>query len=166
MTVIIGSKNKTKIAAVKAVFESENVLGLDVPSGVSAQPIGDEETLTGAIHRAKQIQIDHKKAFAIGLEGGVSLIGERLYLCNWGALIAPSGKLFTASGARIELPQSFYEKIQAGLELSEIMDAYTHQKDIRSHAGAIGVFTHKLVDRTAMFIHVVKLLKGQYLYHQ
>lgn len=166
MKVVVGSTNRTKIEAVKNIFSNCTIIAKEVPSNVSAQPIGDEETLQGAINRAKAAQAQEENCIGIGLEGGVMYIHADLYLCNWGALVDQNGKVYTASGARIKLPRSFHEKINKGFELSEIMNEYTKRHDIRYHEGAIGIFTNNVVLRAEMFSHVVKLLKGQMEYWQ
>lgn len=166
MKVIVGSKNKTKVEAVKSIFTDVSIIAKEVPSNVSAQPIGDEETLQGAMNRAKAARKLEKNCIGIGLEGGVMYLNDDLYLCNWGALADQYGEIFTASGARIKLPKSFHEKIDSGMELSEIMNEYTKRHDIRHKEGAIGIFTNHLVLRSEMFSHVVKLLKGQMEYWQ
>ena len=166
MNIIIGSKNKTKIKAVETVFSNYQVLAFDAQSGVSDQPIGDEETREGAVNRASVAQNSLSGSIGIGLEGGVMDVAGKLFLCNWGALMIPDGRLYTAAGARIELPDSFKEKIDDGQELSTIMNTYTKREDIRNHEGAIGIFTADLVDRASMFVHVVTLLKGQMTYWQ
>src|SRR5699024_3354256 len=125
---------------------------------------GDEETLEGAINRAKEAQALGPDSFGIGLEGGVIVTKGNLYVCNWGALVTPTGRLFTASGARVRLPDDFIAPLQSGVELSELMNAYTKRKDIRHKEGAVGVFTAGVLGRKEMFRQVVDLLKGQYLY--
>lgn len=164
MKIIVASKNRTKIAAVQTVFPEATVIGQDFPSDVSSQPFGDEETLQGAINRAKHAMSLSADGFGIGLEGGVFVLSDELYLCNWGALMTAEGKLYKASGARIPLPQCFLRDLQAGTELSELMNAYTKRHDIGHHEGAIGIFTNKLLLRDEMFSQVVQLLKGQWQY--
>ena len=48
-TVAIGSKNRVKIAAVESVLTragwNATITGIDVPSGVPDQPMGDDETI-------------------------------------------------------------------------------------------------------------------------
>ncbi|GGP14358.1 DUF84 family protein [Oceanobacillus neutriphilus] len=160
-TVIIGSKNPTKVEAVKNVFQGFEVSSLDVPSSVSVQPFSDEETRAGAINRAKACAASSSGAIGIGLEGGVMYVDDTLFLCNWGALATDDGELFTASGARIALPKEIENELKTAGELSIVMDAYTKKENVRSHEGAIGIFTNNLVSREDMFTHVVQLLKGQ-----
>lgn len=162
--IAIGSLNQTKIKAVETVFPYDEVHPIDAPSGVANQPFGDMETKQGAEHRATYAREDAKASTGIGLEGGVILVGEKLYLCNWGAIVDIEGNKYTASGARIELPQAFKRELESGTELSVLMDAYTKRTGIRHHEGAIGIFTNKPITRADMFTHVVHLLKGQFDY--
>lgn len=164
MKIVVGSKNRTKIHAVERLFPEASVFGEDVPSDVSSQPFGDEETLQGAMNRAKHAQALSRGGYGIGLEGGVLLVLDELYLCNWGALVTPQGTIYQASGAKILLPATFLPALEAGTELSELMNAYTKRNDIRHHEGAIGIFTNHLLLRDEMFSQVVQLLKGQWMY--
>ncbi len=166
MKVYIGSQNPTKIDSVKNVFFEDEVIGVDVESKVSAQPFSDEETLEGAINRARESVTMKKADLGIGLEGGVMEIGEDLYLCNWGALIDRKENLYTASGARIRLPDQIKQGLEKGLELGEVMDQFTEKENVRKNEGAIGIFTNGEIERAEMFIHIVKLLTGQWRYDQ
>lgn len=158
---MISSFNQAKVRAVTSVFKAANIRSVAVASDVPPQPIGDEETLTGAINRAENAREQYRQAIAIGLEGGVMYLQNQLYLNNWGALITPDGIRYTAAGARIRLPDSFIEEINAGTELSDLMQAYTKKANIRHHEGAIGIFTNLQLSRAEMFAQVVTLLKGQ-----
>ncbi|MBE5095105.1 DUF84 family protein [Bacillus thuringiensis] len=160
MKVVVGSKNKTKVGAVEKVWKDVEITSLSVPSGVSAQPFSDEETMQGA----KRALEDGEAPIGIGLEGGVMKTEHGLFMCNWGALATSDGKVFVAGGARITLPDDFLAPLEDGKELSEVMEEFVQRKDIRSHEGAIGIFTDDYVDRTELFVHVVKLLVGQYKY--
>lgn len=167
-TFIIGSNNPTKIRALKNALSSlqieGNVLKENAPSGVKAQPIGDEETAKGAINRAKNALILNNGTIGIGLEGGVVMMNETIYLCNWGALVTKNGEEFSASGAKIPLPIEFKDQLLAGKELGDLMDQYCSKEGIRKKEGAIGIFTDGAMNRAAMFEHVVKLLLGQWQY--
>ncbi|NSL51330.1 DUF84 family protein [Calidifontibacillus erzurumensis] len=166
MKIAVGSKNKTKIGAVANVLASETneIVAVDVPSGVSLQPFSDEETLLGAKNRAHRALFETNSDIGIGLEGGVMETKEGMLLCNWGALKLKDGTEFIASGARILLPEDVARGLRNGFELSEVMEEYTAKHDVRSKEGAIGVFTNNLVQREEMFTHIVKLLVGQYLF--
>lgn len=87
LQVAVGSKNPVKVNAVKRAIQSVvklsnleidvQVQGFDVPSEVSHQPFGDEETQLGAKTRAENAYQKFKEIhgrypnLAVGLEGGL-----------------------------------------------------------------------------------------------
>jgi len=162
MIIAIGTTNRAKVAAVAAVFTKEQVVPVEVDSGVAAQPFSDEETRMGAIHRAKEACAKIKADIGIGLEGGVVEIDGTLWVCNWGALAASDGTVITASGARFPLPPEVASSVLSGKELGEAMDEYTGKHDIRQNEGAIGIVTNGRISRASMYEHIVQLLVGQY----
>ncbi|MFC7320279.1 DUF84 family protein [Halobacillus campisalis] len=162
MKVYIGSLNPTKVEAVKEVFFQDDVTGVEVESKVAAQPFSDEETLEGAVNRARECAYMKKSEIGIGLEGGVMEIDGDLFLCNWGALVDRKENMYRASGARIPLPEEIQKGLETGRELGELMDVYAKKANVSKDEGAIGVFTKGQIKRAEMFSHVVKLLKGQW----
>ncbi|WP_035509847.1 DUF84 family protein [Halobacillus karajensis] len=165
MKIYVGSQNPTKIESVKSVFPEMEAIGIEVESKVAAQPFSDEETLEGAINRARECASHNKAYLGIGLEGGVMEIDDDLYLCNWGALVDNKENIYTASGARILLPEEIKRDLEKGKELGDVMDEFTKKHDVRKNEGAIGIFTNGAIQREEMFTHVVKLLKGQWTYN-
>ena len=161
----IASKNSSKINAVadamKVLGYAFDLTSAESASGVSDQPRSLEETRLGAINRAKTLSAESVD-IAIGLEGGVYELEGEMYLCNWGALATNDGKIYTAAGAQLPLPEEIAEKLRAGSELGPVMDAYANESGIRHHKGAVGVLTAGVVNRDEMFSHIVKLLLGQY----
>lgn len=166
MKAYLGSKNIVKINATKEVLEKYGfeVIGVEVDSQVSVQPKCDAETIQGALNRALALPTN---SFRIGLEAGVELLGDDLYLTNFGVLIDPLDNIYKAGGTRIILPLEIKKLIlEDKLELSDAMEKYFNTLDIKHKEGAIGYFTNNLVVRTDIFTHIVKLLYGQYLYNQ
>jgi hypothetical protein len=53
-----------------------------------------------------------------------------------------------------------------GLELADAMKEHFNVEGIKHQNGAVGYFTSDLVKRKEIFIHITKLLYGQYLYNQ
>ncbi len=166
MKILIGTNNIAKTKAVKAVssmyYPEAQFENREVASLVSDQPMSDEETRKGAINRAMSLMEHNEATFGIGLEGGVNEIEGVMYICNWGALVANDGKLFTATGAGIPLPEEIAVQLRSGAELGPVMDVFTNKSGIRHEEGAIGVFTNNLVTRSVMFEHIMLLLIGQY----
>ncbi|PID03915.1 inosine/xanthosine triphosphatase [Sporosarcina sp. P2] len=165
MEFVLGSENQAKKRAVVRVVEryveNSTISFASVQSGVSAQPMSEEETRQGAINRSITAA---KNAFGIGLEGGVHMLSGTMYLCNWGALTTPEGKMFTAAGAQIPLPDELADEIRRGKELGDAVDTYFKKQNVRTSEGAMGMLTAQLVPRDALFEHIMQLLIGQLLY--
>lgn len=166
MKIAIGSKNPAKIAAVERVFTEKGfeVLAVEAESGVSPQPMSDEETIKGAINRALSAAELGEASIGIGLEGGVQQTPYGLVLCNWGALAAAEMEPIIAGGARLLLPEEISRQLLAGRELGPVMDEYANKQNVRKNEGAVGIFTAGQVSRSEMFTHITKLLFGQYEY--
>ncbi|MFS0562955.1 DUF84 family protein [Terribacillus sp. 179-K 1B1 HS] len=165
MNLIIGSKNPAKVNAVSAVFgDTWTLKSAAVDSGVSAQPMSDEETRLGAVQRALACSKLTGATAGIGLEGGVTEMDDGLYICNWGAL-AVGDEVWSASGAKLLLPDFIAESVREGKELGPVMRAFTSRQDISTTDGAVGVFTDGHMSRAAMFEHICLLLKGQYAFY-
>ncbi|EIT85497.1 NTPase [Fictibacillus macauensis ZFHKF-1] len=163
MKIVVGSSNPAKIRAVEQCMPYP-VTGVEVASGVAAQPFSDEETKQGAENRAKAA-VTQGAEIGIGLEGGVVEMQDGLYLCNWGALATKEGAVFVASGAKLPLPKEVAAALFNGEELGPVMDRFTKAQGISKKEGAIGVFTNGVIHRDEMFTHIVKMLWGQFLYH-
>jgi inosine/xanthosine triphosphatase len=169
MEFMIGSTNPAKVKAVIDVlaihFPQATITEVEVESGVPEQPIGEGETRLGAISRASRAAGTKVNAIGIGLEGGVRILDEQMYLCNWGALTLPDGTRFTAGGAQIPLPKEIAVELVAGKELGPVVDTYFKSSGIRMREGAIGMLTANTVKRDELFVHILQLLVGQYKYH-
>ena len=119
MRVVVGSHNPAKIEAVHTAFEKmgleANITGVDVETGVSAQPFTDEETIEGAIHRAENslnAQDGEVVDFGIGLEGGVVETPYGLFVCNWGAVVSKDGVVGIGGGHRVQLPDTIAQELR------------------------------------------------------
>ncbi|WLR56030.1 DUF84 family protein [Mesobacillus subterraneus] len=166
MRVAVGSKNPAKINAVKEAFNEYQykIISVDAGSGVSEQPISDEETIKGAVNSAIHAAEQGEAEIGIGLEGGVQQTPYGLMLCNWGALAVKGMEPIIAGGARIPLPEEIARQLLLGAELVPVMDEYAQKQNVRKNEGAVGIFTNGQINRSEMFTHVMKLLLGQYEY--
>lgn len=160
--VYVGTTNNAKVNACREVLKEYEIVPLKTDSKVSNQPKTDEETITGAYNRAMSLP---KDGLRIGLEAGVQMHMEKLFLVNWGVLIDEDDNVFYAGGTRIELPEYLrYGIFEEGKEMADIMGERFKNHDIRFEQGAIGILTSNQVKRIDIFIHIVKLLYGEYLY--
>ncbi|PFA69648.1 inosine/xanthosine triphosphatase [Bacillus sp. AFS015802] len=168
LKVAIGTTNPAKVQAIQKAFQEQygevQFQCMKTESYVSEQPLSDQETIEGAINRAKNVLKVTDSDIGIGLEGGVSEALYGMFVCNWGALVDRQGNEIIGGGARISLPKEISMELKAGKELGPLMDEYTQRTGIRKKEGAIGVFTNGLITREAMFLHVVELLIGQWQY--
>ncbi|MBS4200045.1 DUF84 family protein [Bacillus sp. FJAT-49732] len=165
MKIAVGSKNPAKIKAAETVLRKigyiNELIPLDAPSNVSGMPFSDEETIRGAMNRAEYCLTQGDVDIAIGLEGGVTETPHGLFLINYGALAEKGKKTIVAGGARIKLPEEIAARLRAGEELGPVMEDYSKIKNVRTKEGAVGIFTHGMVNRDEMFMHIMKLLVGQ-----
>lgn len=159
MKVIVGTSNPVKINAVRAafgkVFTNKNidVIGLDVSSGVSAQPLGKSETLRGAINRARNCLKKAKADFYVGIEGGVNKKMDTE--TAWIVVINSKGYLGKSSTSPFMLPHKITDELKKGRELSEAADKIFESKNSRQKEGAIGLLTHGVVDREKYYEQAV-----------
>ena len=88
MKIVVASENPVKIKATDSgfstYFEVNEVRGVSVSSGVSDQPMSDEETLTGALNRVENARKEFDDAdFWVGIEGGISISGKQIEAFAW-----------------------------------------------------------------------------------
>ncbi|MBA2369795.1 MAG: DUF84 family protein [Candidatus Protochlamydia sp.] len=166
--IAIGSTNPVKIQAVKNALNDEDicVTPCSASSKVRPQPLSDEETLHGAINRAKDCLEKTEAAFAIGLEAGVVFLQNEVYLCHWGAIVDRNQNTYFTNGPLILLPAEYGNSLLAGENLEVIMHHSTGIKSLGAKEGAIGIFTQNRLNREQVLTQIVKALIGQYHYYQ
>jgi len=161
--VIIGSKNPVKISCTEEAFQTTFgdrflVQGLNVDSGVSEQPIGDEETHKGAYNRAYHSKIAFPEAdFWVGIEGGVSEMGEDLIAYAWIVILDKGGKVGRARTASFFLPPIVNKLIHDGMELGLANDKIFNSSNSKQNGGAVGILTKGTMDRKALYTPAVLL---------
>lgn len=111
MKIIVGSKNEHKVNAVrqaaKEFFTDFEVMGIKTSSGVSEKPIGDDETLTGAMNRADAGRQTHPDAtYTIGLESGFNTVLGETYVSNWCTITNKNGTVVNVAGIQFKKPDA------------------------------------------------------------
>jgi len=174
MTIFVGSSNPVKINAV-IIAASETwpdvaVRGFEVKSGISEQPMTDEETRQGAENRARAALDQgeqHVSLFdasethlGMGLEGGVFRFGDELWSTVWVAVVDDTGAVYTANGARFRVPDVIAKPILAGGEMGPVVSKLFGIPDIKKKNGAIGVITNNFVDRAEEYSAIAKMALG------
>ena len=126
MRLALGSTNPAKRRAVLLATGHEPVC-VSVPSGVTGQPLSADETLHGAIQRARGALAAVPGAdIGLGLEGGVDF--DARHTRQWVLLSVCAAwdgrELYVARGVHMPLLVSVGARLAAGgVELSGVMDA-------------------------------------------
>lgn len=155
MKIAVGSQNPTKIEATKLAFEalwpedSWEVVGTDVSSGVSDQPMSDQESITGATNRAKAALEIAEADYGVGLEGGLQCIEEHWFDCGWIVVINKKSEIGIGSSARVIVPQKMMELIESGLELGDVCDKIFGGENTKQAQGHFGLMTKNVINRTS-----------------
>ena len=172
MKILVGSKNPVKIASVEEAFQNFfreiEVIGIEVESGVSHQPVG-EETFTGAKNRALALkQISEKENlnadFFVGIEGGIIKLYEKWFAFGCMCVINAENNVGFGSSPQFELPPSVIEKLLAGIELGVVMDEIQNEENTKQKHGAIGYFTNGVMNRKELYIEGLKVAVVPFLH--
>jgi inosine/xanthosine triphosphatase len=160
MKIIVGSTNPIKIDAARQIFarmdSAAQIDGVEVDSGVSHQPWGDEETRTGAVNRASAAM--RKGAdYGVGFEGGVINTEHGLMTCAWCAVVDAGGRVGIGGGVNVQLPPQVAKALHNGEELGPAMDALTGDHNTKQGPGAAGILTDGLTNRQSAYEHVLAL---------
>ncbi|MGC9516570.1 MAG: inosine/xanthosine triphosphatase [Methanomicrobiales archaeon] len=153
MKVVVGSKNPVKVKATKNVLEKLygelEVDSADVDSGVPSQPFGIDETIQGAINRAKNAYHPDYD-LSVGIESGLMETPHTItgYIDLQWCAIYDGEKVTIGVSAGFEYPPTVIEQVLNGKEVGQVMDEVTGVDDLGKKTGAISYFTKGLLDRT------------------
>lgn len=158
MDIVVASRNPVKHNAVRQAFSSQfpsvdlELIPVNVESGVSAQPDGDEETRRGARSRVDAARRAHPDAdFWVGLEGGIATVDNQLMAFAWMAIRARNGNIGEARSVTLPLPPAVKELVEGGLELGEANDKVFSTVNSKQSGGAYGLLTDGLYTRESIY---------------
>ncbi|GAA4825163.1 inosine/xanthosine triphosphatase [Algivirga pacifica] len=162
--IVIASLNPVKVNASLSTFQkafSEEVFeaeGLSIPSGVSDQPMSEEETLTGAINRAKGAQETASEGdYFVGIEGGIQATPQGMSAFAWVYILDRHGRSSQARTANFYLPPKVTELIYQGVELGHANDKVFGELNSKQKGGAVGSLTAGILGRTEYYEQAVLL---------
>ncbi|WP_114192654.1 inosine/xanthosine triphosphatase [Edaphovirga cremea] len=151
--VIAATTNPAKINAVRLAFEdifgtdTFYIEGIEVESGVSHQPIGCQETRTGARHRVISArQLRPEADFWVGIEAGI----EDEMTFAW-MVIENMHQRGESRSASLALPEIILQGIRQGRELGDEMAKLTGIADVKRRGGAMSIFTAGKLSRTSVY---------------
>ncbi len=162
--VYIGSENPVKIACTRIgfheVFEDTSdfeFIGKSVPSGVSDQPMTNEETLLGAKNRAGSLKkLFPEGDFYVGIEGGIQTRDEEMEAFAW-IVIYGKNIVGKAQTSTFSLPRKIVDLIHQGVELGHADDIVFRRNNSKQGNGAVGILTNNVIDRAEYYRHAVIL---------
>ena len=156
MKIAVGSTNAAKINAVlsgvKAYWPNAEVDGAEVQSGVPDQPIGMEQTMQGAINRARAAKAGGCD-LGVGLEGGVMKLNGQWVMMGFVA-VTDGDKEVTVPTAGTPLPRAWGQAMLAGGELRPHVIAAGLPYDYAK--GVVAILTNDTVKRDEGFAMAVK----------
>ena len=165
--VAVGSMNPVKLAAARELgrYAPFTFSSARVPSGIAPQPFGYEETMRGAVNRAKAaLSAVRGGAFGLGLEGGIRDDGDRSWAFACCAIVSPDGRLGRGTTGELELPPSVRSLVIDGLELGHAIDRAFQRSNTKETVGAIGVLTDGRIDRVRFYAQAVHLAYVPFLH--
>jgi non-canonical (house-cleaning) NTP pyrophosphatase len=184
ITIAVGSLRRPKL---NAVWEAVNVIGptldpnaqfevvgAEVPSGVSHTPLSRAEVMAGARQRAEAVvRIGRERgeawSYFVGLEGGLDVISDAVsgsgtaggadaareravFLVSWAYVTDGTGRGCFGQAGGIALPEALAARVvDQGVELAEAIDAFAGTTGVRDAQGAWGVLTNNLITRQDVF---------------
>lgn len=159
MKIALGSENLVKFDAVSDAFRQMKrplplIVSFVVDSGVSRQPMSDNECIEGALSRAvKALELAPDADFAVGIESGlcrVSYGGGYWFERTWAVILDKNGKEGLGSSAGCFVPKFIVDRIKAEKSgLGEIMNERLSRDDVARKEGYVGVVTkHAITRRT------------------
>jgi inosine/xanthosine triphosphatase len=160
-TIVVASKNPVKLQSAKLGFarmlaETEfQVEGVDVPSGVSDQPMTDEETLTGALNRAQNAsKVSPHADYWVGIEGGCEDRNGEMQVFAW-VVVLSNGRVGKGKTGTFYLPREVAALVRQGKELGDADDIVFGRLNSKQQNGSIGILTGDVLDRTAFYEQAV-----------
>lgn len=157
--VIVASLNPVKINTAKQGFEEAfrgggefEFEGINVESGVSYQPMSEEETYKGALNRAKNAQKERPEAdFFVGIEGGLEMIGDEGRCFAIVCIIDKSGRIGSSSTGYFVQPKQVMELVKKGYELGHADDIVLNLSNSKQNKGSIAVLTGDVMTRESFY---------------
>ncbi len=164
MKIIVTSHNPVKIEAVRQAFISQfskheiELIPLAVDSGVSDQPMSDQETRQGARNRVENARVNTPEAdFWVGLEGGLDFFDGHLMAFAWMVIAGSENRISETRSATLPLPPQVQTLVSEGLELGEANDRVFSTLNSKQGGGAFGLLTDGLLTRESVYTQTLIL---------
>ncbi len=159
MKIVLGSTSEAKKeildnALKTAIAGKYQIVGVSADSGVSDQPLIEDETVKGAVNRAKNAFKQVSDAdFAVGLEGGLHKAnGSDYFLVCGVAIVDNTQKVYIGLGGQLELPKEVSNSIKNGEQFGEVIREYEAKNKNDENASLL---VESLISREASFTQAI-----------
>lgn len=171
MIVVVGSKNPAKIRPVKKIFEKYfndvKIVSCEVSSGVSEQPLSEEETYKGALTRAKKaFKLVPEADFSVGIEGGIISHPGGYQEKSTIVVLNKERQVGVGTSGGLFLPEQIIHRIHQGWNLSNAVDELFGVKNAGKKMGAKGLFTNGKVTRAKAYEQAVAFALSRFLHSE
>ncbi len=163
INIVVSSTNPVKIQSARSGFEkmfpgqAVTVQPATVPSGVSDQPVGDNETLQGAYNRACGARERMPEAeYWLGIEGGIDDLDGEMCAFAW-VVVLDGSRCGKARSGAFYLPHPVAQLVRDGRELGEADDIVFGRSNSKQANGAVGLLTGDALDRAGLYEQAVLL---------
>lgn len=169
LKIIVGSKNPVKISAAKHIFamyfpqHSVECQGVNAPSNVPDQPIGEPQTREGAKNRVQYCKQHYQADYYVAMEGGAEQFNYGAATFAYVVLDNGSHQVVGRS-SNLPLPQVLYNQLLNGAELGDVMDNAFNTTNIKQRGGAIGLLTNDHATRESTYTHALTLAMAPFLH--
>lgn len=153
MRVIVGSKNPVKLNATRnileKIFDDLEVTSVAVDSGVPDQPFGLDETIKGAVNRAKNA-FSEGADLSVGIESGLMETPNSLtgYIDLQWCAIFDGDRVTIGVSSGFEYPPEVIKEVLNGVEVGDVMDRITGVEDLGKKKGAVSHLSREMLNRT------------------
>lgn len=128
--IAVGTDSSQKIGYINEVLEEiglkAKIISSKVSSGVSDQPVSENDTLKGSINRAREALLKTKQAdIGLGLEVGYNLNLNKDYeIFCYCTIMDKNDLLISACSSRYLLPEFHQQKLKNNLYLGDYVREY------------------------------------------
>ncbi|WP_044202645.1 inosine/xanthosine triphosphatase [Flammeovirga sp. OC4] len=163
--IIVASKNPVKINAALSGMQKIlpnvqfDVIGCDVPSGVSDQPMTSQETWEGALNRANNAKKTEPNAdYWVGMEGGIDKDEDgKMIAFAWMCVLDKEGNMGKGQTGMFYLPPKVQKLVEEGVELGHANDQVFNEVGSKQKGGAVGSLTFGALGRTEYYVQAMVL---------
>jgi inosine/xanthosine triphosphatase len=153
MKVVVGSLNPVKLNATRNIFEKIygeiDISPRDVDSGVPDQPFGLDETIKGAVNRAKK-SYSADVDLSVGIESGLMQTPNTItgYIDLQWCAIFDGEKVTLGVSSGFEYPPEVVKEVLSGVEVGDVMDRITGVDNLGTKKGAVSHLSRDMLNRT------------------